>query len=244
MARLPDNQNPVFDPRFLDLSFGPDNEFIAAGELFGRPGGVRALDGNDTVQGSNDFDTINGNSGNDTVLGGGGNDQLRGGTNNDFVDGQSGDDTVNGNRDEDFVQGGDGSDFVRGGQGNDSLFGNNGNDLLVGDFGADNLTGGSGLDTFIFRTDTAAQGVVNADVVLDFNVFEGDRIGLDSRISTSDIIFDDSTDYSNIFGGGGQPDTVISIASSGLILGVIRDTSVNDVISRVDIIADAVLAQG
>jgi Ca2+-binding RTX toxin-like protein len=244
MARLPDNQNPVFDPRFLDLSFGDDNDFISSGELFGRPFGVRALDGNDTVQGSNDLDTINGNAGNDVILGGNGNDQLRGGANEDFVDGQVGDDTVNGNLGQDFVQGADGSDFVRGGQGNDSLFGNNGNDILVGDFGADDLTGGSGVDTFVFRTDTAAQGVVNADVVLDFNVFDGDRIGLDSRISTSEILLDDSTDYSGIFGGGGQADTVISIASSGLILGVIRDTSVSDVISRIDIIADAVLAQG
>ncbi|WP_019500219.1 calcium-binding protein [Pseudanabaena sp. PCC 6802] len=244
MARLPDNQNPVFDSRFLDLSFGDDNEFIAPGELFGRPFGVRALSGNDTVQGSDDFDTINGNSGNDNIFGGGSNDFLRGGTNEDFLDGQSGDDTVNGNNGEDFVQGGDGSDLVRGGQGNDSLFGNNGNDLLVGDFGADDLTGGSGLDTFIFRTDTAAQGVVNADVALDFNTFEGDRIGLDSRISTSEIILDDSADYSNIFGGGGQNDTVISIAGSGLILGVILDRSVGDVVNRIDIISDQVLAQG
>jgi len=230
---------------FFDLTNGNDFINLFQGQLSGFSDGLRAFDGEDSVQGSSVDETINGNRGNDTILGGFGNDYLRGGRDNDFVDGQTGDDLLNGNLGDDMVQGGDGNDFVRGGQGNDTLNGGNGNDFLVGDFGVDNLIGGSGADTFIFRTSSAVAGIVNADVALDFNIFDGDLIGLDSGLNNSQIVFNDDIDYSNIFGGSSdRVDTVISIAGTDLILGVVRDITINDLLSRTNILSDAFLAQG
>jgi serralysin len=230
---------------FFDLSNGNDFTNLFSGELFGFSDGLRALSGDDFVQGTSDNENINGNAGNDTVLGGFGNDYLRGGQNEDFIDGQASDDLLNGNFGNDFVQGNDGNDFVRGGQGNDTLNGGNSNDILVGDFGADDLIGDIGADTFVFRTNSAEQGVVNADVALDFNIFDGDLIGLDSSLSNLEIILNDSIDYSNIFGGNsGIVDTVISIAGSGLILGVVLDIGINDLSGRFVIVSDSELAQG
>ncbi len=244
MSRLPDSSNPVYDPRFLDLSFDSDTEFLGTGELLNRPLGLRALAGNDFVQGSPDSETINGNSGNDTLQGGLGNDLLRGGQNEDRVDGQQSDDILNGNAGNDTVFGGDGNDFLRGGQGNDSLYGGAGNDTPIGDLGADGLTGDSGTDFFVLRSPTAALGVVNADVILDFSLNDGDRIVLDGQIATSDIYLDDSTDYSNVFGGASQVDTVVGILSSGLILGVVRDVRAEDLVGRFDILPATLFSFG
>jgi glucose/arabinose dehydrogenase len=67
---------------------------------------------------------------------------------------------------------GDGADRLHGGAGNDRLYGGAGNDRLFGDAGADRLdggldhdrlAGGSGADTFVFRTGTGQ------DTVLDFD---------------------------------------------------------------------------
>lgn len=244
MARLLDSQNPDFDSRFLDFSFGDDNENLRNGELFNRPFGVRALSGNDYVQGSSDAETVNGNSGNDTVLGGNGNDYLRGGMNEDNINGQENDDLLNGNLGNDFVFGENGNDFVRGGQGDDTLIGGNGNDTLVGDFGIDNLTGGSNADTFVLRFDDGAMGVINADVVKDFNLFEGDIIGVDPRLNLSQIVLDDSIDYSNIFGGSNQLDTVIMLAGTETILAVVLDVNASDLSSRFSVISNSLLSQG
>lgn len=241
MTRLPPSQDPIFDPRYLDLSFGNDVDFINPGELANFPLGVRALDGNDSVQGSFSSEIINGNSGDDTILGGDGNDFLRGGRNGDRVDGQGGDDIVNGNFDNDAVVGGFGNDLVRGGQGNDELFGADGSDTLIGDLGIDNLTGGTGADIFVFRADDEALGVGNADVARDFNPFEGDRVGVDSRVTGASLIFDDSTDYSNIFGGGDQADTVLRFEGSDKILGVVLDADANTVSSGLIVVSDAIV---
>ncbi len=244
MARLLDSQNPNLDSRFLDFSFGDDNENLQNGELLNRSLGVRALSGNDYVQGSSDSEIINGNSGNDTVLGGNGNDYLRGGTNEDFINGQENDDLLNGNLGNDYVSGENGNDFVRGGQGNDTLIGGNGNDTLVGDLGIDNLTGGSGADTFVLRADDGALGVVNADVITGFNIFEGDLIGLDPRLNSAQIVLDDSIDYSNIFGGSSQPDTLIMLAGTETILAVVLDVNANDLASRFGVVSNSLLSQG
>ena len=72
----------------------------------------------------------------------------------------------------DTLSGGNGNDILRGGDGADALAGNGGADHLNGNSGADRLTGGTGADTFQFATGSGA------DVVTDFTVGQGDRLGL------------------------------------------------------------------
>jgi Ca2+-binding RTX toxin-like protein len=142
-------------------------------------GGLRGLGGNDQILGTSGRDVANGNQGDDSLVGGGGEDFLRGGQSADVVDGGADADIVNGNRGDDIVRGGAGDDVVRGGADNDYLYGNEGNDVLTGDRGYDVCYGGGGSDDFILnpsvdRTENAGQ----ADWIADFNVADGDRIGL------------------------------------------------------------------
>ncbi|WP_293252051.1 calcium-binding protein [Microcoleus sp. PH2017_21_RUC_O_A] len=122
-------------------------------------------------QGSSDIDVIACGSGFDRVFAGGG------------------DDFVKGNRGNDAIEGGDGNDTLRGGRGQDLLIGGNGDDFLCGDFGIDTLIGGAGADTFVFRPETTSS-VANlflADILVDFNAAEGDKIGLTGGLSAADI---------------------------------------------------------
>jgi serralysin len=226
---------------FFDLTNNSDFRSFFPGELFGFNQGVRAFEGNDTLIGSGDSETFNGNGGNDIISGNFGFDYILGGRDSDTLDGEANDDIVNGNRGNDIVRGGDGNDLVRGGQGDDDLFGDRGADTLIGDAGIDDMIGGQGSDTFVLRTDNAAFGIVNADAVRDFSAFDNDRLGLDTRITVTDIILDDRIDYSGIFGGSTENDTVISIGSSGLILGVILDTPIGDITPRTDILPDSII---
>ena len=174
------------DGLFFDLTFGPDNFTIDPNLLVGVPFGLRAFDGNDTVNGSVAADEFNGNRGEDSLTGGAGNDTVRGGRDNDNVFGNDGNDLVNGNRGVDNVDGGAGDDTVRGGMDNDVLLGGEGNDLLTGDFGVDVLIGNAGSDIFTLRTEIA--GAANADALLDVNVAEGDRIGLTGGVTFANLI--------------------------------------------------------
>lgn len=180
----------VFNPEdFLDLRDDPDrpDDFrLSAGQLAERPGGVRALAGNDTVIGATSNELVNGNLGNDLLFGRGGNDILRGGQDNDAVYGEEGDDILNGNRGDDLVVGSRGNDLVRGGQDNDLLIGGEGSDTLIGDFGLDRMVGGSGTDLFILRTDAASTNPEQTDIILDFN---NDRIGLTEGVAATDLVF-------------------------------------------------------
>ncbi|MCT7969069.1 calcium-binding protein [Laspinema sp. D1] len=174
---------------FLDLqddALRPDDFRLSPGQLAERPGGVRALAGDDTVIGATSNELINGNLGIDLLFGRGGNDTLRGGQDNDAVYGEEGDDILNGNRGDDLVLGGRGNDVVRGGQDNDLLIGGEGNDTLIGDFGLDRLVGGSGTDLFVLRTDAASTNPEQADIILDFN---SDRIGLTEGVTANDLVF-------------------------------------------------------
>ncbi|AFY70782.1 Hemolysin-type calcium-binding region [Thalassoporum mexicanum PCC 7367] len=226
---------------FFDLTNNSEFRSFFPGELSGFNQGVRAFEGNDTLVGSSDSETFNGNGGNDIISGNFGFDFIRGGRDNDTIDGEADNDIVNGNRGDDIVRGGENADVVRGGRGNDDLFGDRGRDTLIGDAGIDDLFGGQGSDTFVLRTDNAAFGIVNADAVRDFNAAENDRLGLDTRITVNDIILDDRVDYSGIFGGTTENDTVISIGSSGLILGVFLDTPLGEIAPRTDILPDSLI---
>jgi nickel transport protein len=174
---------------FLDLTLGNDLFQIPPNSGTQFPGGVRALDGNDTVSGSSDDDVINGNGGSDLLRGGAGSDLLRGGKGSDLIFGDEGSDQLSGGQDNDSLDGGSGSDFLRGGRGNDTLNGGEGNDFLLGDSGFDILTGGGEIDTFIIKTDVEA-GVRDAnfaDRITDLN--QGDRIAIAGSISLNDLNF-------------------------------------------------------
>jgi Ca2+-binding RTX toxin-like protein len=78
-----------------------------------------------------------------------------------------------GNLGNDTLDGGDGNDQVRGGQGDDSVSGGAGDDFVSGDRGNDTISGGAGADLFHSSHDAGI------DRVLDFHVWEGDRVMLD-----------------------------------------------------------------
>jgi Ca2+-binding RTX toxin-like protein len=131
---------------------------------------LRGGEGHDSLSGGGEFDDLHGNAGNDTISGGWGDDWVVGGKDQDVLFGDDGADIVLGNMGDDTLSGGSGDDIVRGGQGDDLVQGGDGNDWLAGDLGNDVMIGGAGADTFhVF----AGSG---ADRVLDFNVWEGDRV--------------------------------------------------------------------
>ena len=172
---------------FYDLTWGNDNFQITPGLLAGSPQGLRALDGNDTVEGSSVGDMMNGNQGDDFLGGNGGNDLIWGGKGADLVYGDNGDDTLNGNMDRDFVAGGAGNDLIRGGKDGDNLMGEGGDDTLMGDLGVDVLIGGAGSDRFELRNNSLFEFLPqDSDYILDFNRFS-DRIVLPGFISEANL---------------------------------------------------------
>lgn len=61
--------------------------------------------------------------------------------------------------------------------GNDMVYGGVGVDMIFGGLGDDLLSGGDGVDCFVFCS--VSESVVGlGDVILDFDVFEGDWIDL------------------------------------------------------------------
>ena len=198
---------------FFDLTDGDDSVRIAAGAISSAPGGVRALDGNDTIFGAKETDVINGNRDNDILHGSDGEDYLRGGRNEDWLLGDRGNDLVNGNHGNDIVDGGPDDDIVRGGRGDDLLIGGDGNDILVGDFGTDTLLGGAGADVFVLRQQTESNtNPALADTIADFNP-DGDRLLLEGNFSASDL---------RLISFG--EDTIVQTNDS-VVLGVVRGIS-------------------
>ncbi|NEP88855.1 MAG: hypothetical protein F6K18_19540 [Okeania sp. SIO2C2] len=140
---------------------------------------------------------------------------------NDEISGGNGTDILSGNEGNDIVSGRDGQDFLRGGRGGDTLIGGKGDDIIIGDYGIDILTGGLGADSFILRADIVdgIDEIDQADRVTDFNVAEGDQI-----VVVANFIPSEGLTY-ELFDG----DTVIRLSDSGFILGVVSDTSIEDV---------------
>lgn len=83
--------------------------------------------------------------------------------------GQGLDNRIYGYGGDDILNGARGNDLLRGGSGNDTLNGGAGNDILIGGAGNDILTGGEGSDVFRFERGDIALGVVETDVITDFN---------------------------------------------------------------------------
>lgn len=129
--------------------------------------------GNDVFKSFGMNDTLNGGAGNDTLYGEGGNDTVKGGAGNDKLYGGIGNDALYGNAGNDILSGGTGNDKLNGGAGNDTLYGDAGNDILVG---------GAGKDTFVFKSGSGK------DTVLDFEAGSsttGDVLSLDKTVLAS-----------------------------------------------------------
>ena len=188
------------------LDDSPNSFALTPGFLTPYPNGLFALGGNDFIVGASDADRLSGDNGNDRLLGGGNSDTLFGGVGNDLLNGGAGND---------FLFGGKGSDTLQGGRGDDSLNGGNGSDVLMGDGGKDTLTGGLGADTFVLRSNSPVSDPAVADTIADFNSFE-DAIGLTDNLTEADITLETVS---------GTPNTVIKIRQSGAILGLVANTS-------------------
>jgi hypothetical protein len=226
---------------FFDLTPNDDNVTLSVGFVstaqanpYSPGNSVRALAGNDTVNGSEANDDINGNVGDDKIDGLGGDDTIRGGQGNDVVQGSGSKDEVNGNIGNDTVDGGDGDDIVRGGQGDDALTGGDGIDTLYGDFGDDLFTGGSGADVFILQTgkglDTIADFSPNEDS-LGIVSGEVDAANLKVTASGNDSLITDNL--------SGQPIALVKGVDSQTIAGELGVGTSSNLPRRLKIIAQS-----
>ncbi|HEV2747539.1 MAG TPA: calcium-binding protein [Allosphingosinicella sp.] len=106
---------------------------------------------------------------NHRLYGRGGDDSLIGGFGADRLHGGAGADTIDGGFDADYLDGGEGADMIDGGFDADHL---------IGGEGADILDGGLGSDRFSFADGDSGNTVGSADLIVDFDGAEGDRINL------------------------------------------------------------------
>jgi len=119
--------------------------------------------------------------------------------------GTNGNDRINGNQGNDTITGGEGNDLLRGGRDSDRLDGGVGNDTLVGDLGRDTLIGGTGSDLFVLRAGVAsAPSASEADVILDFNLMENDRIGLTDGLTFSNLSLEPFMGTSTLIRSGSE----------------------------------------
>ncbi|MDJ0556948.1 MAG: calcium-binding protein [Microcoleaceae cyanobacterium MO_207.B10] len=190
MVLTPDFSEPL--ARLIGTN-GDDNDILTVQQANDFPGGILALSGDDT---------INGSSVNDLIFGGRGEDDLFG---------NDGNDSLFGERDTDFLDGSLGNDILRGGKGTDLLVGGEGDDTLIGDAGVGIYQGGLGSDVYVFRTELApvtqdlsrisaiVPGIPNSvelpnAIITDFNSAE-DVIGLTGGVTKADLIFEDFNSF-------------------------------------------------
>jgi hypothetical protein len=141
------------------LTTGPDN-FVMTPGLLGPSDFLLALEGNDTITGSDDNERINGNAGDDSLIAGGGNDRVYGGQGNDTLVGEAG------------------IDFVSG---------DGGDDLLAGGPEVDALLGGEGADIFVLQVNPGDPA--NGDALADYQpATQGDRIQLPEGLTEADLL--------------------------------------------------------
>ncbi|MGB7712119.1 MAG: calcium-binding protein [Microcoleus sp.] len=213
---------------------------------------VRGSGAAELINGNAGTDTLIGGCGSDTIRGGQDSDIIYGECGNDIISGDQGDDYAYGGTGNDFLRGGKGNDALVGESGNDTLTGDAGIDKLWGGEGADLFvirreTGATSrefgsdkpLPTGNFNVDE-----VPADFILDYNPSQGDVIGLAGGLTRNDVVLTerfltigDARDYdsSGPFPPGNPRTadfrvlntqaTVIREASTGNILGLVKDVS-------------------
>ena len=106
----------------------------------------------------------------------GGDDTIYGGDGDDVIYDYGGDDTLYGEG---------GYDILYGSEGDDTLYGGVGDDVLYGGTGRDLIYGGAGGDQFKFSVDRTKNTDADADVIVDFNIADGDRIQLLNIVAES-----------------------------------------------------------
>jgi len=211
---------------------------------------VRGSGAAEQMNGNSGMDTLIGNCGNDTIRGGQDFDILYGECGIDILSGDLGDDYAYGGTENDFIRGGKGNDALVGESGNDTLIGDVGIDRLWGGEGADLFVlrreeGATSGEIGSTQPPPASNfNDVPADFILDYNPAEGDVIGLASGLTRNDIVLSerfltigDVRDYDS---SGPYPPTqprprdfrvfntkatVIREASTGNILGLVKDVS-------------------
>ncbi|MBD1883853.1 calcium-binding protein [Microcoleus vaginatus] len=167
------------------------SEFIQLfpGDLTNFPLGAWALDGDDTVDGSEASELILGNEGEDVLRGFVGNDSVFGGKGRDGLYGHEGNDCLSGGLDADFIFGRAGDDILFGGRGNDLLNGQEGNNTLVGGLGRDFLSCEIGNNLCVLGIDPATTDINSSDAIAYFDP-DSDRIGLASGLTVNDIVLE------------------------------------------------------
>ncbi|MEG4428033.1 MULTISPECIES: calcium-binding protein [unclassified Microcoleus] len=213
---------------------------------------VRGSGGAELMNGNSGTDTLIGGCGSDTIRGGQDFDILYGECGSDFVSGDQDNDYVYGGTANDFIRGGKGNDALVGDSGNDTIIGDAGIDRLWGSEGADLFVlrtevGATSGEIGSLQPPPSGNfdvDEVTADFILDYNPAEGDVIGLASGLTQNDIVLSerfltigDARDYdsSGPFPPGiprtldfrilNTKATVIREASSGNILGLVKDVS-------------------
>jgi serralysin len=215
---------------------------------------VRGSGGAELMNGNAGMDTLIGGCGNDTIRGGQDFDVIYGECGNDLISGNQGNDVAYGGTGNDFLRGGQGNDVLVGESGNDTLIGDAGIDRLWGQEGADLfvIRREAGATSGAFGSEQAPPAgffttnveQVPADFILDYNPAQGDVIGLAGGLTQNDIVLTerfitigDARDYNT---SGPLPPgtittlefrvlntkaTVIREASTGNILGLVKDIS-------------------
>ncbi len=220
-----------------------------AGNDFVRGSGAAEL-----MNGNSGTDTLIGGCGSDTIRGGQDFDILYGECGNDILNGNQGGDVVYGGTGNDFIRGGQGNDALIGDSGDDILIGDVGIDRLWGKEGADLfvIRREAGATSGAFGSEQAPPvgtfpsnvEQVPADFILDYNPGQGDAIGLAGGLTRNDLVLTerfmtigDAREYdSNGPIRPGIPQTadfqvvntkatVIREASTGNILGLVKDVS-------------------
>ncbi len=235
-----------------------------AGNDFVRGSGAAEL-----MNGNSGMDTLIGGCGNDTIRGGQDSDIIYGECGNDILSGDQGDDYAYGGTGNDFLRGGKGNDALVGDSGNDTLIGDAGVDRLWGKEGADlfvlrpeagatsrEIGSAQPRPAGNFTTDE-----VPADFILDYNPSQGDVIGLAGGLTRNDVVLTerfltigDARDYdsSGPFPPGiprtadfrflNTKATVIREASTGNILGLVKDVSPSQI--QFTSVSDSAIALG
>jgi len=230
---------------------------------------VRGSGGAELMNGNSGTDTLIGGCGSDTIRGGQDFDILYGECGSDLVSGDQGDDYVYGGTANDFIRGGKGNDALVGDSGNDTLIGDAGIDKLWGKEGADLfvLRREAGATSREIGSDQPRPAgnfnvdEVPADFILDYNPSQGDVIGLAGGLTRNDVVLTerfltigDARDYdsSGPFPPGiprtadfrvvNTKATVIREASTGNILGLVKDVSPSQI--QFTSVSDSAIALG